>query len=282
MTPEQPQKFMEKEGVHPIVVRNLIKKFDSQVVLDDLNFHVNKGEILVIMGGSGCGKSTLLRLLIGAMRPSSGSIEILGTDLTLLDEEGLDAVHGKIGILFQSGALFNSLTVGENISLPLKEHTQLSAEVIGIMVKMKLEMVGLRDFEHLKPSEISGGMKKRVGLARAMALDPQIMFYDEPSAGLDPIASAMIDELMMDLNKKTGVTSIVVTHDMGSAFKIAHRMILLFRGRVVAEGTPDEIRASADPVVQQFIHGLADGPIPLRVSKKDYAGDLMEPFQERF
>jgi len=150
------------------------------------------------------------------------------------------------------------------------------------MVKMKLEMVGLRDFEHLKPAEISGGMKKRVGLARAMALDPRIMFYDEPSAGLDPIASAMIDELMMDLNIKTGVTSIVVTHDMGSAFKIAHRMILLFRGRAVAVGTPAEIRASKDPLVQQFINGLADGPIPLRVSRKDYAQDLLEPFLERF
>ena len=150
------------------------------------------------------------------------------------------------------------------------------------MVKMKLEMVGLRDFEHLKPAEISGGMKKRVGLARAMALDPQIMFYDEPSAGLDPIASAMIDELMMDLNKKTGVTSIVVTHDMGSAFKIAHRMVILFKGRAVAEGTPAEIRASSDPLVQQFINGLADGPIPLRVSRKDYAEDLLEPFLERF
>lgn len=273
---------MNTEEAKPVVVRNLVKRFGDQVVLDDLNFHVNKGEILVIMGGSGCGKSTLLRLLIGAMRPTSGSIEMLGTDLTRLDEEGLDDLRKKTGILFQSGALFNSMTVGENIALPLKEHTKLSADVIGIMVKMKLEMVGLRDFEHLKPAEISGGMKKRVGLARAMALDPQIMFYDEPSAGLDPVASAMIDELMMDLNKKTGVTSIVVTHDMGSAFKIAHRMILLFKGRAVAVGTPAEIRASADPLVQQFINGLADGPIPLRVSRKDYAEDLLEPFIERF
>jgi len=272
---------MKNEEVKPIAVRNLVKKFNDLVVLDDLNFHVNKGEILVIMGGSGCGKSTLLRLLIGAMRPTSGRIEMLGTDLTRLDTEGLDALRRKIGILFQSGALFNSLTVGENIALPLKEHTELSEDVIGIMVKMKLEMVGLRDFEHLKPSEISGGMKKRVGLARAMALDPQIMFYDEPSAGLDPIASAMIDELMMDLNKKTGVTSIVVTHDMGSAFKIADRMILLFRGRAVAEGTPAEIRSSGDPLVRQFINGLADGPIPLRVSVKDYAEDLLEPVLKR-
>lgn len=258
-----------------IIVRNLVKKFDDRVVLDQLNFEVNQGEILVIMGGSGCGKSTLLRHLIGAMRPTSGSIEMLGQDIAKLDEEGMDKVRTKIGILFQSGALFNSMTLGENISLPLREHTQLSEDVIEIMVKMKLEMVGLRDFEHLKPSQISGGMKKRVGLARAIALDPQIMFYDEPSAGLDPVASGMIDELMMDLNKKTGVTSIVVTHEMDSAFRIAHRMILLFKGRVVAAGTPDEIKNSPDPLVQQFIRGLADGPIPLRVSKKDYAEDLM-------
>ena len=259
-----------------IVVKNVFKSFGDHVVLDDLNFSVRKGEILVIMGGSGCGKSTLLRHLIGEMRPTSGAISLLGTDLTQLDDEGLDVVRKQIGVLFQSGALFNSLTIGENIALPLQEHTELSTDVVEIMVKMKLEMVGLRDFEHLKPAEISGGMKKRVGLARAMALDPQIMFYDEPSAGLDPIASGMIDELIMDLNKKTGVTSIVVTHEMDSAFKIAHRMLLLFKGRVVAEGTPQEIRASADPLVQQFINGRPDGPIPMRVSKKDYLEDLME------
>lgn len=259
-----------------VVVRNLVKKFGDRAVLNDLNFEVRKGEILVIMGGSGCGKSTLLRHLIGSMRPTSGSIEMLQTDLAKVDEAGLNQVRKKIGILFQSGALFNSMTLGENIALPLREHTDLSEDVIEIMVKMKLELVGLRDFEHLKPSQISGGMKKRVGLARAIALDPQIMFYDEPSAGLDPVASGMIDELMMDLNKKTGVTSIVVTHEMDSAFRIAHRMILLSQGKVVAEGTPEEMRASADPLVHQFINGKADGPIPLRVSKKDYMQDLME------
>lgn len=257
-----------------IVVKNLVKKFDDRTVLDGLNFVVKKGEILVIMGGSGCGKSTLLKHLIGSIRPTSGSIEMLGQDITQLNEEEMDGIRKKIGILFQSGALFNSMTLGENIALSLREHTGLSEDIIKIMVKMKLELVGLRDFEHLKPAQISGGMKKRVGLARAIALDPQIMFYDEPSAGLDPVASGMIDELMMDLNKKIGVTSIVVTHEMDSAFKIAHRMILLFKGRVVAEGTPAEIRASKDPLVQQFINGYPDGPIPLRVSNKDYSEDL--------
>lgn len=258
-----------------IVVQDLVKRFADRAVLDGISFQVRRGEILVIMGGSGCGKSTLLRHLIGSLRPTSGSIALLGEDITRLDSAGLDRMRQKIGVLFQSGALFNSLTLGENIALPLQEHTDLAPDVVEIMVKMKLEMVGLRDFEHLKPAQISGGMKKRVGLARAMALDPELMFYDEPSAGLDPVASAMIDELMMDLNRKTGVTSIVVTHDMGSAFKIAHRMILLFRGKVVAEGTPAQIRATPDPLVRQFINGLADGPIPMRVSKKDYVDDLL-------
>lgn len=261
-------------GENAIVVRDLVKKFEDRTVLDHLSFTVKRGEILVIMGGSGCGKSTLLRHLIGSMRPTSGVIEMFGEDISQMDDENLDRIRKKIGILFQSGALFNSMTLGENIALPLQEHTQLDPETIEIMVKMKLELVGLRDFEGLKPAQISGGMKKRIGLARAIALDPQIMFYDEPSAGLDPIASGMIDELIMDLNKKTNVTSVVVTHEMDSAFKIAHRMILLFKGRVVAEGTPDEIRRSEDPLVRQFINGLADGPIPLRVSKKDYAADL--------
>jgi phospholipid/cholesterol/gamma-HCH transport system ATP-binding protein len=259
---------------YEIVVEDLTKTFDGRVVLDGLNFKVKKGEILVIMGGSGCGKSTLLKHLIGSLRPTSGAIRMFDQDIANLEEDALDQIRKKIGILFQSGALFNSMTLGENIALPLREHTSLSEDIIGIMVKMKLELVGLRDFEHLKPAQISGGMKKRIGLARAIALDPKIMFYDEPSAGLDPVASGMIDELMMDLNKKLGVTSIVVTHEMDSAFKIADRMILLFKGRVVSEGTPDEIRASKDPLVQQFIKGLADGPIPLRVSKKDYLDDL--------
>ncbi|MCX5796684.1 MAG: ABC transporter ATP-binding protein [Elusimicrobia bacterium] len=258
-----------------IAVQDLVQRFADRAVLDGISFQVRRGEILVIMGGSGCGKSTLLRALIGSLRPTSGSISLLGEDITRLDAAGLDRMRQKIGVLFQSGALFNSLTLGENIALPLQEHTDLAPDVVEIMVKMKLEMVGLRDFEHLKPAQISGGMKKRVGLARALALDPELMFYDEPSAGLDPVASAMIDELMMDLNRKTGVTSIVVTHDMGSAFKIAHRMILLFRGKVVAEGTPAQIRAAPDPLVRQFINGLADGPIPMRVSKKDYVDDLL-------
>lgn len=260
----------------PVIrVENLVKKFGDRTVLDGITFEVKKGEILVLMGGSGCGKSTLLRHLIGSMKPTSGHIHMFGKDITRVTERELDKIRLKFGILFQSGALFNSLTLGENIAMVLREHTDLPEETIEIMVKMKLEMVGLRDFDHLKPAEISGGMKKRVGLARAIALDPTIMFYDEPSAGLDPIVSGVIDQLMMDLNKKMGISSIVVTHEMDSAFRIADRMILLYKGRVVAEGTKEEIRKSKDPLVQQFINGLADGPIPLRVSNTDYVQDLL-------
>ena len=187
----------------------------------------------------------------------------------------MDVLCRRFGILFQSGALYNSLTVGENIALPMREHSELDDEIIDIMVKMKLELVGLRDFGDLMPGQISGGMKKRVGLARAIALDPEIIFYDEPSAGLDPIVAGVVDMLIMDLSKKLGVTSLVVTHDMNSAFKIADRMFMLYEGCVVATGTPEEIRNSDDPVVKQFITGAPDGPIPLRMSKTSFAKDLI-------
>ena len=178
-------------------------------------------------------------------------------------------------MLFQGGALLNSLTVGENIALPIRHHTDLPDETIALMVKMKLELVGLRDAEHLKPSQISGGMQKRVSLARAIALDPKIVFYDEPSAGLDPVVTAVIDKLMIDLTKIMGITSLVVTHDMHSAFRIADQMIMLHRGRIVAHGTPEAIKNSPDPLVQQFITGAPDGPIPLRMSQKDYREDIL-------
>jgi len=174
-----------------------------------------------------------------------------------------------------NGALFNSMTVGENVALPIREHTRLAEHVIRIMVKMKLELVGLRDAENLMPSQISGGMAKRVAVARALALDPEIVFYDEPSAGLDPIVRAVIDELMMDLSNKLGITSVVITHELGSAFKIADHMAMLYKGQVVAEGTPEEIQNSDDPVINQFIHGSPDGPVPRRLSSKDYGEDLL-------
>jgi len=264
-------------GEPPVVIRcrEVVKHYDARPILTGIDLEVRKGETLVIMGGSGHGKSTLLRLLIGAERVDGGTIELFGQDISRLDEQELYPIKKRFGILFQSGALFNSMTVAENIALPIREHTKLDEKIIRIIVKLKLELVGLRDFEHLMPAQLSGGMKKRVGLARAIALDPEIIFYDEPGAGLDPVMLAVIDELITGLGKKLGVASIVVTHEMHSAFRIADRMVLLYRGKIIAEGTPDQIRNSPDPVVQQFIQGNAEGPIPLRLSSRDFAQDLL-------
>ena len=274
--PEIPEPAPETpEGELVVRCRGISKSYDGRQILKGVDLEVRKGETLVIMGGSGHGKSTLLRLMIGAEKPDDGSIEIFGQEITHLDEEEMYPIKKRFGVLFQSGALYNSMTVGENISLPIREHTDLDDKIIAIIVKLKLEQVGLRDFEDLLPSQISGGMKKRVGLARAIALDPEIIFYDEPGAGLDPVVLAVIDELIVGLGKKLGVASIVVTHEMHSAFRIADRMVLLYRGEIIADGTPDEIRESKDEVVQQFIQGKAEGPIPLRQSSRDLAEDLL-------
>ena len=244
-------------------------------ILSGVNLSVHRGETLVIMGVSGSGKSTLLRSMIGALPPTRGKVEVFHQDIYQLDEDSLNAIRKRFGVLFQSGALFSSMTVGENVALPLREHTNLEPELIEIIVKMKLELVGLRGFESLRPSQLSGGMRKRVGLARALALDPEMLFYDEPSSGLDPITTGVIDKLTVDLSRKTGVTSIVVTHRMESAFRIATHMVMLYEGRVRADGSPEEIRRSEDPLVQQFIQGQPEGPIPLRQSKVKYETDLL-------
>lgn len=279
-TPPVP-KFEPGKPPDDVVLRasGLAKEFEGHKVLEDISFEVKKGEVLVIMGGSGCGKTTTLRILIGLLRPDQGEIWAFGENTTKYDDRQFDAIRKRFGVLFQSGALFNSLTVGENVALPLQQHSGLDEKIIQIMVRMKLEMVGLTGFEHLKPAEISGGMKKRVGLARAIALDPELVFYDEPSAGLDPVVSAVIDELILDLKSKMGITSIVVTHHMDSAFKIADKMVMLgnvrpYKGKVLAYGTPDEIRNSPDPWVQQFINGSADGPIPYRTNRDIYIQTL--------
>lgn len=255
-------------------VKDLVKKFGERTVLDGVNLKIYRGETCVIMGGSGCGKSTLLRHMIGNIKPTSGSVFLLGKEITHLYGQQLDEVRKKIGMSFQSSALFDSMNVGENVSLPLKEHTRLEKSVMDIMLKMKLELVGLRGFEDLMPSELSGGMKKRVGLARAIVMDPQIIFYDEPTAGLDPIVAAVIDKLIMDLSKKLQVTSVVVTHDMKSVMSIADRIVMLYEGRVLESGTPDEIRASKNEMVQQFITGSYDGPIKFFQQKDDYLENL--------
>lgn len=264
----------------PIIeVTDLVRKFGERTVLKGISFKVFKGDTMIIMGGSGCGKSTLLRHINGTMKPTSGSIKIFGEEVTTMNERELARVRRRFGMLFQSGALLQSLTVGENVALPVLEHGKLAPDIVDLMVKMKLEMVGLTGFEHLKPAEISGGMKKRVGLARALALDPELLFSDEPTSGLDPIMTAVVDQLTQDLTQRMGMTAVVVTHDMTSAFRIGTKMIMLGAGQrqgtIIASGTPEEIRNSPNPEVQQFIRGEADGPVPLKLSKDDYINRLL-------
>src|SRR5881396_410222 len=253
-----------------IEVEHLVRTFGDRAVLDNISFNVHRGETLVIMGGSGCGKSTLLRHMIGSMKPTSGSVKLFGKEITAMKEREVERVRLRFGMLFQSGALLASLTVGENIALPVLQHTDKSGDEVEEIVKQKLQMVGLTGFEDLKPDEISGGMKKRVGLARALALDPELLFSDEPTSGLDPIMTAVVDELTLNLTKGTHMTAVVVSHDMTSAFRIATRMIMLGHGSIVAQGTPDEIRTSSNPEVQQFINGEADGPVPLNLSQEEH------------
>lgn len=268
--------FRRNDVDQPIIrVRDLVKRFGPRAVCDGYSLDIPRGKTTVIMGGSGCGKSTLLKLMVGHLPVTSGHIYYDDEDITQLDDDAMDAVRRRFGILFQYGALFNSMTVGENVALPLREHTNLDEKIIQMMVKMKLELVGLRSFEDLLPSQISGGMKKRVGLARAIALDPEIVFYDEPSAGLDPITSAVVDKLIMKITSTLQVTSIVVTHHMDSAFKIADQMIMLDQGKIISEGTPDDIKNDPNPMVRQFIRGEPDGAIPLNRVAEEYIEDLL-------
>jgi len=268
-----------------IEIRDLVRKFGERTVLNGVTFRVEKGETMIIMGGSGCGKSTLLRHIIGSMKPTSGSIKIFGREITDMPQPELERLRLRFGMNFQFGALLQSLTVGENVALPLIENSRVDPAIVDLVVKMKLELVGLTGFEHLKPAEISGGMRKRVGLARAVALDPELLFSDEPTSGLDPIMTAVIDQLTLDLTRKLDMTAVVVTHDMVSAFRIGTRMIVLGAGRragtIIAQGTPDEIRNHPDPEVQQFINGEPDGPVPLKLSPEDYIDRLLGHEREK-
>lgn len=258
-----------------IQVLDVVKRYGSRTILDHIRLDVMEGETLVILGGSGSGKSTLLRVMVGIVPFEEGEIIGLGRPLSRMSRSELMDYRKSVGVLFQSGALFNSMTVAENVALPLREHTQLPDETIDIQVKIKLEMVGLREHANKMPAELSGGMKKRAGLARALSLDPRVLFYDEPSAGLDPVTSTEIDHLIMGLNKKLGVTSVVVTHEMDSAFRIADRMVLLDKGKFIACGTVEEMKSSNDPLVRQFIYGLAEGPLTARRLAGGYVDDLL-------
>ena len=266
---------MSESEPHVIEVRNLVKRFGNLTVLDGVNVKIPRGKITVIMGGSGCGKTTFLRHLISLHQPTSGEILVDGKNTVGLKEKDMNEVRRKFGMLFQGSALFNSMTVGENVAVPIKEHTDLSAEIIRIIVRVKLELVGLTGFEDFMPHQISGGMKKRVALARAIALDPKSVVYDEPGAGLDPITASMIDRLILDLSKKLNITSVVVSHEMKSAFRIADQIIVLHKGKVLQVGTADEIKNSKDSYVQQFIQGESEGVIPFKQTSEAYLKGLL-------
>ncbi|WP_456401125.1 ABC transporter ATP-binding protein [Persephonella sp.] len=244
-----------------IVVKNLTKKFGDREILKNISFSVKKGEIFVLMGGSGSGKSTTIKHIIGLLKPTSGNIIIDGIDITKLEEKDLIEFRKKMGYLFQEGALFDSLKVWENVGFYFLENTKRNHSEIRKLASEKLHLVGLKDIEDLYPSQLSGGMRKRVSLARAISTDPEIVLYDEPTSGLDPVTSAMIDKLIVHLRDTIGVTSIVVTHDLESAFGIADRIAMIHKGVIYAVGTPDEIRNHPDPIVQQFINRAPDGPI---------------------
>jgi phospholipid/cholesterol/gamma-HCH transport system ATP-binding protein len=238
----------------PIIsIRDLVVEYDGRRVLDGLNLDVEPGEAMVLLGGSGSGKSTLLRQIIGLERPKSGNVTVKGIDITRCSPSELKKVRHSIGVAFQSAALFNSLSVKDNVALPLREHTKLAPSIIDLMVWMKLAVVGLADFGKLLPQELSGGMKKRGAVARALALDPEILVLDEPSAGLDPIVAAELDELILLLKEAFHMTIIVVTHEMPSAFRIADRIAMLHQGTFSSVGTKEEIKASQDPRVRHFL-----------------------------
>jgi phospholipid/cholesterol/gamma-HCH transport system ATP-binding protein len=265
MTPSQEAPTQDRGSA--ISVRNLRVAYGEREILHGISFDVLPGETLVILGGSGSGKSTLLRTMVGLERPTSGEIWLGGKNMATITPEELNELRKTIGMSFQGSALFGSMTVGENVSLPLKEHSPLDDSTIEIMVRLKLDQVGLAGYENYMPAQLSGGMKKRAAIARALAMDPEILFFDEPSAGLDPIIAAGIDELILKLKKAFKMTIIVVTHELASAFLIADRMILLDKGYIVADGTPQQLQASQHPRVRQFMDRI---PEPELTGEIDY------------
>ena len=241
-----------------ISLRDLRVSYGEREILHGVSMEVQRGETLTILGGSGSGKSTLLRSLVGLEKPSSGEIWIKGKNIAAISDKDMDEIRRKMGMSFQSGALFGSMTVGENVALPLREHTRLEDSTIDIMTRLKLEQVGLAGFEDYFPSQLSGGMKKRAAVARALSMDPEILFFDEPSAGLDPIIAAGIDQLILELKQAFHMTIIVVTHELASAFLIADQMVYIDKGYIIAKGTPMEMKANPLPRVRQFFDRVAE------------------------
>jgi phospholipid/cholesterol/gamma-HCH transport system ATP-binding protein len=257
-----------------VEIRDLHFAYGERPILSNLRMDFPRGKLIAVMGGSGCGKTTVLRLIGGQIRPQKGAVSVCGEVVHQLDIDRLYHLRRQMGMLFQFGALFTDLSVFDNVAFPLREHTDLPEELIRDLVLMKLHAVGLRNAHRLKPSEISGGMARRVALARAVALDPQLIMYDEPFAGLDPISMGITATLIRDLNNALGSTSIVVSHDVNETFAIADYVYFMSAGAIVAEGTPAEMRASEDPYVKQFVHAAPDGPVPFHYPGKTLADDL--------
>ncbi len=251
------QKLIELKGVS--------KSFGDRKVLDGVNLEVYSGETLVIIGRSGVGKSTILKHVAGLLSPDAGEIWVEGQEVGRLGEEELNELRKKMGVVFQYAALFDSLTVFENIAFRLLRDFRMPRAKALEVVKQKLELVGLKnELTGLKPAQLSGGMRKRVGLARAIAVDPEIILYDEPTSGLDPVTSEAINDLILEMQKKLGVTSVVVTHDMHSAYKVANRIAMIYDGKIIGTGTPEEVKSSPDPFIHQFVTGSVEGPMPIR------------------
>ena len=244
-----------------IAIRGLRKRLGEKQVLDGVDLDIETGQTVVVLGPSGTGKSVLLKHIVGLMKADAGSIEVDGEEVVGRPERELNVIRRRFGMLFQGAALFDSLSVGENVALPLREHTDMAEADIRARVSERLDWVGLKGIEDTLPASLSGGMRKRVGLARAVAMDPAFILYDEPTTGLDPIMSAVIDELIRGLQQRIHLTSIVVTHDLRSAFAVGDRIAMLLNGRILMKGTPDELRASTDPIIRQFLEGTSEGPI---------------------
>ncbi len=259
---------------YSVNIESLSFAYDKRAVLKNIHLKARRGQVIAIMGSSGCGKTTLLKIISGALRPTEGTVHVEGVDVDRLDQAGIYALRRRLGMLFQFGALFTDMTVYDNVAFPMREHTDLPEDMIRDLVLLKLQAVGLRGAQHLTPAELSGGMARRVALARSIALDPKLMLYDEPFAGLDPIALGVIGDLIRRLTDTLGLTSLVVTHDVQESLKIVDYVYFISEGVIVAQGTPDEIRASTLPYVHQFVHGEADGPMAFHYPAPAYDLDL--------